>query len=80
MGVFQFEGGPMRALMRNLKPERFEHLVALNALYRPGPLGAGMHHEYADRKNGREPGRVPASRPRVDPATTRTASWCSRNR
>ncbi len=55
MGVFQFEGGPMRALMRNLRPERFEHLVALNALYRPGPLGAGMHNEYADRKNGRRP-------------------------
>ena len=53
MGVFQFEGGPMRALMRNLKPEEFEHLIALNALYRPGPLGAGMHTEYADRKNGR---------------------------
>ncbi len=53
MGVFQFEGGPMRALMRNLRPERFEHLVALNALYRPGPLGAGMHTEYADRKNGK---------------------------
>ncbi len=55
MGVFQFEGGPMRALMRNLRPEHFEHLIALNALYRPGPLGAGMHSEYADRKNGRAP-------------------------
>ncbi len=55
MGVFQFEGGPMRALMRNLKPELFEHLIALNALYRPGPLGAGMHNEFADRKNGRSP-------------------------
>ena len=53
MGVFQFEGGPMRALMRNLGPDRFEHLIALNALYRPGPLGAGMHTEYADRKNGK---------------------------
>jgi len=53
MGVFQFEGGPMRALMRNLGPDQFEHLIALNALYRPGPLGAGMHTEYADRKNGR---------------------------
>ena len=53
MGVFQFEGGPMRALMRNLGPDRFEHLIALNALYRPGPLGAGMHLEYADRKNGK---------------------------
>ena len=53
VGVFQFEGGPMRALMRNLGPDEFDHLVALNALYRPGPLGAGMHTEYADRKNGR---------------------------
>jgi len=53
MGVFQFEGGPMRALMRNLGPDRFEHLIALNALYRPGPLGAGMHLEYANRKNGK---------------------------
>ncbi len=59
MGVFQFEGGPMRALMRNLKPEVFEHLVALNALYRPGPLGAGMHLEYADRKNGKAPIEYP---------------------
>jgi DNA polymerase-3 subunit alpha len=55
MGVFQFEGGPMRALMRNLRPEVFDHLVALNALYRPGPLGAKMHLEYADRKNGKKP-------------------------
>ena len=54
MGVFQFEGGPMRALMRNLQPDEFEHLIALNALYRPGPLGAGMHSKYADRKNGKE--------------------------
>ena len=53
IGVFQFEGGPMRALMRNLGPDEFDHLVALNALYRPGPLGAGMHTEYANRKNGR---------------------------
>ena len=54
LGVFQFEGGPMRALMRNLGPEEFEHLITLNALYRPGPLGAGAHLEYADRKNGRK--------------------------
>jgi DNA polymerase-3 subunit alpha len=55
IGVFQLEGGPMRALMRNLKPDHFGDIVALNALYRPGPLGAGMHNKYADRKNGREP-------------------------
>lgn len=54
VGVFQFEGGPMRALMRNLQPDVFEHLIALNALYRPGALGANMHLTYADRKNGKE--------------------------
>ncbi len=59
IGVFQFEGGPMRALMRNLGPDRFEHLIALNALYRPGPLGAGMHLEYADRKNEKSPVEYP---------------------
>ncbi len=59
MGVFQFEGGPMRALMRNLQPDEFEHLIALNALYRPGPLGAGMHIKYADRKNGKEAVELP---------------------
>ncbi|MDH3425119.1 MAG: DNA polymerase III subunit alpha, partial [Acidimicrobiia bacterium] len=53
MGVFQLEGTSMRSLMRNLRPDRFADLVALVALYRPGPLGAGMHTEYADRKNGR---------------------------
>jgi len=59
IGVFQFEGGPMRALMRNLGPDEFEHLITLNALYRPGPLGAGMHLEYADRKNGKSPVEYP---------------------
>ncbi len=53
MGVFQLEGSGMRALMRNLRPDRFEEIIALSALYRPGTLGAGMHLEYADRKNGR---------------------------
>jgi DNA polymerase-3 subunit alpha len=54
IGVFQLEGGPMRALMRNLKPDSIDDIIALNALYRPGPMGAGMHTKYADRKNGRE--------------------------
>jgi DNA polymerase III subunit alpha len=53
IGVFQLEGGPMRALMRGLQPTSFDDIVALVALYRPGPMGAGMHTLYADRKNGR---------------------------
>ena len=59
MGVFQMEGTGMRALVRNLKPDRFADIVALLALYRPGPLGAGMHTEYADRKNNRKPVEYP---------------------
>ncbi|MGQ0804093.1 MAG: DNA polymerase III subunit alpha [Actinomycetota bacterium] len=55
IGVFQLEGAPMRALMRSLAPSTFEDVCALVALYRPGPMAANMHTDYADRKNGRKP-------------------------
>ncbi|MBM3675800.1 MAG: DNA polymerase III subunit alpha [Actinobacteria bacterium] len=55
IGVFQLEGGPMRALIRSLEPSTFEDVAALVALYRPGPMAANMHTDYADRKNGRKP-------------------------
>jgi len=55
MGVFQLEGSGMRSLMRSLRPDRFQDLMALISLYRPGPLGANTHLLYADRKNGRAP-------------------------
>ncbi len=55
IGVFQLEGGPMRALMRSLAPSSFEDVAALVALYRPGPMAENMHNDYADRKNGRQP-------------------------
>jgi DNA polymerase-3 subunit alpha len=54
IGVFQLEGGPMRALIRSLAPTTFEDVAALVALYRPGPMAANMHNDYADRKNGRK--------------------------
>jgi DNA polymerase-3 subunit alpha len=54
VGVFQLEGGPMRALMRSLAPTSFDDVAALVALYRPGPMAANMHNDYADRKNGRK--------------------------
>ena len=54
VGVFQLEGGPMRALMRSLAPTSFQDVAALVALYRPGPMAANMHNDYADRKNGRK--------------------------
>ena len=55
IGVFQMEGTAMRALIRSLKPDSFNDVIALVALYRPGPMGANMHNLYADRKNGRAP-------------------------
>ena len=53
IGVFQLESPAMRALIRSLQPDRFEDVIAVNALFRPGPMGANMHNLYADRKNGR---------------------------
>ena len=55
LGVFQLDGGPMRALLRSMAPDNFEDISAVLALYRPGPMGANAHNEYADRKNGRKP-------------------------
>ncbi|MCY4370099.1 MAG: DNA polymerase III subunit alpha [bacterium] len=54
IGVFQLEGTAMRALIRSLKPDRFEDMVALVALYRPGPMSNDWHNAYADRKNQRK--------------------------
>ena len=53
-GVFQLESRVAQSIARSLKPKRFEDLVALVALIRPGPLGAGMHTEFADRATGRK--------------------------
>jgi len=55
LGVFQMEGSGMRALLRSMIPTTFEHISAVGALYRPGPMGANAHNDYADRKNGRKP-------------------------
>ncbi|NNC80892.1 MAG: DNA polymerase III subunit alpha [Acidimicrobiales bacterium] len=54
IGVFQLESTPMRSLMKSLKPTSFDDVAALVALYRPGPMEANMHNDYADRKNGRK--------------------------
>ena len=59
VGVFQLEGGPVRALLRSLAPDAFEDIAALVALYRPGPMAQNWHNEYADRKNGRKPVTYP---------------------
>ena len=55
LGVFQLDGGPMRALLRSMSPDSFADISAVIALYRPGPMGENAHNNYADRKNGRKP-------------------------
>ncbi len=52
LGVFQLDGGPMRSLLRLMKPDNFEDISAVLALYRPGPMGVDSHTNYALRKNG----------------------------
>lgn len=55
LGIFQLDGGPMRSLLRSMRPDTFEDISAVGALYRPGPMGADSHNKYARRKTGREP-------------------------
>ena len=55
LGVFQLDGGPMRALLKSMSPDSFEDISAVIALYRPGPMGENAHNNYADRKNKRKP-------------------------
>lgn len=55
MGVFQLESSGMRELLHKLEPSRFEDLIALLALYRPGPIGSGMLDDFIQRKHGRTP-------------------------
>ncbi|RRD47924.1 DNA polymerase III subunit alpha [Tessaracoccus sp. OH4464_COT-324] len=54
LGVFQLDGGPMRALLRSMQPDSFSDISAVVALYRPGPMGADSHNKYARRKTGKE--------------------------
>jgi DNA polymerase-3 subunit alpha len=52
-GIFQFESSGMRDILRKSKPQRLDDLIALNALYRPGPLRSGMVDDYIARKQGK---------------------------
>jgi DNA polymerase-3 subunit alpha len=64
-GVFQFESRGMKDLLRSFKPEEFRDLIALNALYRPGPLKSGMTEEYIKRKF--HPDRICFETPELEP-------------
>jgi DNA polymerase-3 subunit alpha len=55
LGVFQLESDGITQLLRRLKPEKIDHIIAVLALYRPGPLSSGMVDDFVERKNGRAP-------------------------
>ncbi|UDY22474.1 DNA polymerase III subunit alpha [Nocardioides sp. Kera G14] len=55
LGVFQLDSTGMQALLRLMRPDQFADITAVSALYRPGPMGADSHTNYALRKNGRQP-------------------------
>src|SRR5699024_8841554 len=55
LGLFQLDGGGMRSLLRMMRPDNFEDISAVGALYRPAPMGANSHTNYALRKNGQQP-------------------------
>ncbi|MFG3338461.1 DNA polymerase III subunit alpha [Glycomyces sp. NPDC048151] len=54
LGVFQLDGAAMRELLKRMQPTEFNDIIAVNALYRPGPMAANSHNNYADRKNKRQ--------------------------
>ena len=78
-GVFQFESEGMRNILRRLKPDRFEDLVAINALYRPGPIGGGLIDDFIKRRHGKVKVSTPTRSWR--PSSRRpTASSCTKSR
>lgn len=54
IGVFQLESDGLRRILRDMQPNRFEDIIAVIALYRPGPLGSGMVEDFINRKQGRQ--------------------------
>ncbi len=72
--VFQLESSGMRDLMRRLKPERFDDLVALVALFRPGPLGSGMVDDFIRRRHGQI--QVRYDHPTLEPVLKDTYGVC----
>ena len=70
MGVFQVESSGMRDLLKKLAPERFEDLIALLALYRPGPIGSGMLNDFMKRKHNLIP--IKYEHPKLEPVLKET--------
>jgi DNA polymerase-3 subunit alpha len=70
LGVFQLESSGMRALLTSMKPEVFSDLIALVALYRPGPMESGMVGTFVDTKHGKKPANYPL--PQLKPVLEET--------
>jgi len=70
IGIFQFESSGMREYLKKLKPECVEDLIAMNALYRPGPLGSGMVDDFIQRKHGEK--EVEYLHPMLEPILNET--------
>ncbi len=68
--IFQFESDGIKEVLRKLQPDKFEDLIAVNALYRPGPLGAGMVDDYIERRHGRQ--KVVYIFPELEPVLSET--------
>lgn len=68
--IFQFESDGLKEVLRKLKPSKFEDLIAVNALYRPGPLGAGMVDDFIERRHGRQ--KVTYMFPELEPVLAET--------
>ena len=79
-GIFQFESSGMRDILRKAKPQRLDDLIALNALYRPGPLRSGMIDDFIARKQGKTEIKYELPRARSRFFGKRTASSPTRNR
>ena len=69
-GVFQLESNGLKEVLRKLQPTKFEDIIAVNALYRPGPLGSGMVDDFIERRHGRQ--KVVYLLPQVEPILEET--------
>ena len=78
VGVFQLESAGMRRALLDMRPDRFEDIIALVALYRPGPMA--NIPTYCARKHGDGEARLPPPQARADPEARPTASSSIRNR
>ncbi len=70
VGIFQLESGGMRDLLRKVLPDTFEDIIAINALFRPGPIQSGMIDDFAKRKHGKQ--KVTYMHPLLEPILKKT--------